>query len=223
MTFELVASFHGLVIFTELEWKGKRTGDELEALVSAKLGTRLHPIERFDLSQGDHCSGMDHGDLSCLPRNILVHGDNLQVMRTLLEVKGECIDLIYVDPPFATGSNQKYQVLIGEGTRVNAEWDAYIDTWQDPAEYLTMIQERVWFMHRLLKSTGCMYVHVDEKMCHHVRLILDEIFGRENFLNEIIWVYKRWTASARKFQKLHDVIFLYSKTGEYTFNTLHVP
>lgn len=223
MIFELVALFHGLVIFTELEWKGKRTGDELEALASAKLGTKLHPIERFDLSQGEHSNEMEHGDLRCQPSNILVHGDNLPVMRTLLEVKRECIDLIYVDPPFATGSNQKYQVLIGEGTRVNAEWDAYRDTWQDPAEYLTMIQERIWFMHRLLKPTGCMYVHVDEKMCHHVRLILDEIFGRDNFLNEIIWVYKRWTASARKFQKLHDVIFLYSKTGEYTFNTLHVP
>jgi len=84
--------------------------------------------------------------------------------------------------------------------------------------YLTYMAQRIIEMHRVLKDTGSLYIHCDPTASHYLKSLLDEIFGKNNFRNEIVWSYKRYTAKSKKFQSLHDIIFWYSKGEEYTFN-----
>ena len=86
--------------------------------------------------------------------------------------------------------------------------------------YLSMMAPRLLEMKRVLKKTGSIYLHCDPTASHYLKLLMDAIFGADNFRNEIIWHYRRWTAEARKFQKLHDVIFFYTKSNDYKFNKL---
>ncbi len=83
--------------------------------------------------------------------------------------------------------------------------------------YLVMMTVRIVEMHRILKETGSLYLHCDPTASHYLKIILDAVFGTQNFKNEIVWHYKRWTAASRHFQKMHDVIFWYSKTDAHTF------
>ncbi len=83
--------------------------------------------------------------------------------------------------------------------------------------YLVMMSARITEMHRILKKTGSLYLHCDPTASHYLKIILDAVFGTQNFRNEIVWHYKRWTAASRRFQKMHDVIFWYSKTDAHTF------
>lgn len=93
----------------------------------------------------------------------------------------------------------------------------------DVLAYLTMMTIRLVELKRVLKQTGSLYLHCDPTASHYLKIVLDVIFGKKNFMNEIIWHYRRWTAPAKRFQKLHDVIFFYTKSDEYTFNTLFTP
>jgi site-specific DNA-methyltransferase (adenine-specific) len=81
--------------------------------------------------------------------------------------------------------------------------------------------QRIIEMHRVLKDTGSLYLHCDPTASHYLKVLLDEIFDRNNFRNEIIWHYRRWTGNARKFQSLHDTIYFYTKSDNYTFNPLY--
>ncbi|MHA1682556.1 MAG: site-specific DNA-methyltransferase [Promethearchaeota archaeon] len=228
----------------KLTWDGKRDKLALVEGLNSRGKAHLLLLEDYDNCRvegvgehgGDHVGGgggcPEAGGVDASGkvsfgnnwRNRLIHGDNLVVMHALLDEFREKINLIYIDPPFATGSDFKYQVQVGRNKKTSGETDAYKDTWgRDVDDYLTMIHDRLLLMHELLHPRGCIYVHVDEKVSHYVKILLDEIFGPGNFVNEIVWVYKRWTASAKKFQKLHDNILLYSKSKEYTFNTLLVP
>jgi len=138
------------------------------------------------------------------------------------------INLIYIDPPFFTGADFTIRTKLGSD-RIEKEPSiieerAYKDTWSNGiASYLKYMYERLVLMRELLAENGSIYVHLDEKLGHYVKVMMDEIFGYENYINEIIWIYKRWTATANKFQKLHDTILLYSKSSQYTFNQLLVP
>ncbi len=87
--------------------------------------------------------------------------------------------------------------------------------------YLTMMAHRLYYMHELLKDTGSLYLHCDPTMSHYLKILMDIIFGEKNFRNEIVWHYKRWSNVSRNFQRMHDVIFFYSKTRNYTFNILY--
>ena len=89
--------------------------------------------------------------------------------------------------------------------------------------YLVMMTSRILELHKVLKLTGSLYLHCDPTASHYLRIILDGVFGKQNLRNEIIWSYKRYTAKSKRFQKLHDVIFFYSKTDKYTFNDIRVP
>jgi len=83
--------------------------------------------------------------------------------------------------------------------------------------------QRIVEMYRILQNTGSIYLHCDPTASHYLKVLLDEIFGKNNFRNEIIWHYRRWTGKAKKFQSLHDVIFFYTKSDEYTFNEQYTP
>lgn len=155
------------------------------------------------------------------PCNHLYLGDNLAIMAALLpEYEGQ-IALIYADPPFFT--NRKYPARIGRGedSRKPAEWqlaEGYADHWPSLDDYLQFLYERLALMHRLLAPTGTLYLHLDWHADAYARLILDELFGPERLLNEIIWVYHGPSAIRSAFNRKHDTILAYTKSEEYTFD-----
>jgi DNA modification methylase len=147
--------------------------------------------------------------------NKLICGDNLE---ELAKLPKESVDLIYIDPPFFT--HKQYEVVWGD----EAEVRSYKDRWEGGIEYfIGWLKPRVQAMYEVLKPTGSFYLHCDWHANAHIRIMLDEIFGEENFRNEIIWHYRRWSAISKRFQKLHDTILFYSKTENSTFNPTRVP
>jgi len=160
-------------------------------------------------------------------KNKLIWGDNKYVMASLLRDFAGQIDLIYIDPPFATGADFTVEVEIGDAEVTKQasviEELAYRDTWgQGLSSYLQMMYERLVLMRELLAESGVIYVHLDYRVVHQVKVIMDEIFGSGNLQNEIVWHYKRWPTPAREFQKMHDIILCYAKSkGKHTFNRLY--
>ena len=154
------------------------------------------------------------------PKNQLILGDNLQVMSALLpEFEGK-INLIYADPPFFT--NRKYPMRIGRGedSRNPKEWqlaEGYPDHWTDLDAYLDMLYPRLAMMYRLLAPTGTLYLHLDWHANAYARLILDELFGQERLLNEIIWVYHGPSPIRSAFNRKHDTILVYTKSDSIHF------
>lgn len=156
--------------------------------------------------------------------NILAFGENISFMRYLTEkndVAGK-IRLIYIDPPFF--SKAAYDAVINirhaDGTKAGSvKYFAYDDMWRkDMAEYLKMICSRLILMKELLSDDGTIWVHLDWHVVHYVKIFMDEIFGEENFINEIIWHYKSGGSGKRHFAKKHDTILVYSKTKKYFFS-----
>jgi len=151
----------------------------------------------------------------------LLHGDNLQVMKALQPAYRESIDLIYCDPPFLT--NKAYSARVGrnEDSRKPDEWDlarGYQDTWKDGAEYLDMLYTRLLEMYSLLSPEGTLYLHLDWHASSYARVMLDEIFGLDRLLNEIVWVYHGPSPIKSAFNRKHDTILVYTKTDDYIFN-----
>ena len=140
--------------------------------------------------------------------------DNLEIMRSLatsdFKVK---FQMIYMDPPFYSGA--KYFSRRSDGSKKLA----YSDVWGSGLlEYLEMIAKRILIARELLSDDGLIWIHLDYRAVHYVKIIMDEIFGMENMVNEIVWGYRSGGASGRRFARKHDTILLYSKTKEYKFN-----
>jgi adenine-specific DNA-methyltransferase len=166
--------------------------------------------------------------------NRLIYGDNLLAMAALLagdehtpSLRGK-VDLIYIDPPFDSKADYRTKVSLPgvelEQKPTVIEQFAYSDTWSDgTASYLAMITPRLILMRELLSDTGSIYVHLDWHVGHYVKLVMDEVFGKDNFVNEICWWYKRWSAAASTFQRMHDTIYFYRKSEKYKFNQLFQP
>ncbi len=165
--------------------------------------------------------------------NRLIYGDNLLAMQALLSGDKESglpsmrgkIDLIYIDPPFDSKADYRTKVRLPgvdlEQKPTVIEQFAYSDTWKDgTASYLKMLYPRLVLMKELLSEKGSIYVHIDWHVGHYVKILLDDIFGKNNFKNEIIWHYRRFSRrSSDSFPKLHDTIFTYSK-GVATYNPI---
>lgn len=142
---------------------------------------------------------------------MVICGDCLDILKNM---DTESIDMIYLDPPFFT---QKVQSLKDkEGNEYS-----FCDVWESRQEYLEYVQLRMYEMKRLLKNTGSIFLHCDEKSSHYLRIILDKFFGEENFRSEIIWTYKRWSNSKNGLLPAHQTIFFYSKTSRYKFNLIY--
>ena len=142
-------------------------------------------------------------------------------MAALLPEYEGCINLIYADPPFFT--NRKYSARIGRGedSRKPDEWqltEGYRDSWPDLNAYLDFLYQRLALMFRLLAPNGSLYLHLDWHADSYARLLLDELFGIENMLNEIIWAYHGPSPIRRAFNRKHDTILMYVKGKDYTFN-----
>ncbi len=155
------------------------------------------------------------------PASRLILGDNLSVMAALLPEYEGRIHLIYADPPFFT--NRKYSVRIGRGedSRKPAEWqlaEGYHDHWDHLDSYLDFLYQRLSLMYRLLSPNGTLYLHLDWHADAYARLLLDELFGVDHLLNEIIWAYHGPSPIRRAFNRKHDTILAYFKGEDYTFN-----
>jgi DNA modification methylase len=156
-----------------------------------------------------------------IARSHLFMGDNLRVMAALLPHYEGCIDLIYADPPFFT--NKHYPARIGrdEDSRHPLEWqlaEGYGDHWVDMDNYLDFLYPRLALMYRLLAPNGTLYLHLDWHADACARLLLDELFGRDRILNEIIWTYHGPSPIRHAFNRKHDTILVYTKGDKYTFN-----
>jgi DNA modification methylase len=156
-----------------------------------------------------------------LPQNRLILGDNLTIMAELLPKYEGHVNLIYADPPFFT--NRKYVTRIGRGedSRKPDQWklaDGYHDNWSNLDEYLDFLYQRLALMYRLLSPNGTLYLHLDWHADAYARLILDELFGADNLLNEIIWTYHGPSPIRTAFNRKHDTILSYVKSSNYTFN-----
>lgn len=157
---------------------------------------------------------------------IIAEADNLEYMDYLLKKKQMAgkIQLIYVDPPFFSGSKYSASMrldspVLGKSSLIKV--DAYDDCWsKDIYKYLKMLTVRFFMMRELLSDTGCIVVHLDWHIVHYIKIILDQIFGTNNFINEIIWTYKSGGTGKRSFAKKHDTLLLYGKSKDYKFNSL---
>jgi len=149
--------------------------------------------------------------------NILICGENKEVLLSLLKKFKEKIDLIYIDPPFYSGSDYYHRIFLGKNYIKKI---SYNDKWnRDLESYISFIRERLNIMKELLSYNGSIYVHLDYHVSHYIKLILDEIFGIENFRNEIIWHYPAASAQTKRFfVRSYDSIFFYTKSDNYIFN-----
>lgn len=175
------------------------------------------------------------GDASATPptetpwTNRLIYGDNLLAMAALLagdehtpSLRGK-VDLIYIDPPFDSKADYRTKVNLPgvelEQKPTVIEQFAYSDTWSDgTASYLAMITPRLVLMRELLADTGSIYVHLDWHVGHYVKLVMDEVFGKKSFVNEIVWCYSIGGKGEGRFARKHDTIQLYAKSEAPIFN-----
>jgi site-specific DNA-methyltransferase (adenine-specific) len=154
------------------------------------------------------------------PAKRLILGDNLSVMNALLEDLRGAFRLIYCDPPFATGKGFTRRIGRGEDSRKPETWrlgEGYRDSWMSIDEYLSMLYPRLIRMHDLLSADGTFYLHLDWRAVHFAKILLDEIPGAGNFINEIIWVYHGPSPVKSYFDRKHDTILVYGKGKQRAF------
>lgn len=144
----------------------------------------------------------------------VLHGDCLALMATMPD---NSIDMIYLDPPFFTQRDHSLS------SRDLTQHYQFTDKWQNRTEYLQFLRLRLVEMRRLMQDHATLFFHCDRTASHHIRILLDEIFGEDRFISEIIWYYRRWSAHKNALQNAHQTIFIYSKTDVYTFHQLLQP
>ncbi len=178
-----------------------------------------------------------------MTNNRFYKGDNLPILR---KMKDNSVDLVYLDPPF--NSEKVYEGTMGSqsvGTSFKDLWSwvdvdekrfrAMVKNRKTLKRYIEIVGEiagdsmhayiaymfvRIVELHRILKPTGCLYLHVDPTASHYIKIVLDDVFGCNNFQNEIIWSYRTGGASPKRFAKKHDVLLFYTKTDGYYFENL---
>lgn len=222
--------------------EGKR---EAQALIE-RLGSGTHiglQTNELVLPRKD-TSGFFRGQMPDLSRNIgdgewmnrLVYGDNLLVLQALLagdpetgmpSLRGK-VNLIYIDPPFDSKADYRTDVTLPGANLMQKpttlEQFAYVDTWEEGTiSYLKMIYPRLVLMKELLSEAGSIYVHIDWHVGAYVKIMMDDIFGKDNFRNEIIWRRSYSHNDANRFGAIHDTILYYSKTDKGIYHPVFIP
>lgn len=196
--FEKINTIKG---YPELHWTGKRP----------YRGTDYFPAQLKE----------KYGKMKDDWINKIFWGDNLQVMSHMLKEYRGKIDLIYIDPPFDSKADYKKKIKLKGKEAYNDnnsfEEKQYSDIWTND-EYLQFMYERIVLLKELMSEEGTIYIHCDWHKVHHLRMICDEIFGIDNFLNEIIWCYKSGGTGEKNYAKKHDNILVYTKSEKYIFN-----
>lgn len=188
-----------------LNWKGKRPF----------TSTQYYPAQKKE-EYGEAIDGW---------MNKIFWGDNIQVMSHLLKEFRGGVNLIYIDPPFDSKADYKKKIKIrNEQVRNDTnsfEEKQYTDIWNND-EYLQFMYERISLCRELLAQNGSFYIHVGPNISHYIKIICDELFGKENFVNEIVWRRAFGHSDSGKFGTIHDVIFLYGKSSkDRTWNVIN--
>lgn len=228
---------------TELIWEGKYKDGKKATPI--RIALPFQTIETINESKQQRQKSMDF--LAAEPntqygkewRNRLIWGDKKYVLPSLLPEFAGKVNLIYIDPPFNVGSNFSFTATIADNPDTDEdettqfvkqpniiEQKAYRDTWGKGLDsYMQWFYETALLLKELLAEDGSIYVHLDWHVGHYAKTILDEVFGYENFRNEIVWVYPNKMSGAvnsKNFVRMHDSIFLYSKSEKNIFNVLKV-
>ena len=172
-------------------------------------GKRHAPAETSQTDRQD--TGVSDGAPdAAAPRNVLYCGDNLAVLRRY--VADESVDLAYLDPPFF--SNRRHEVVYGD----EAKSRSFDDRWEGGIQvYVNWMEERMREIHRVLKPTGSVYLHCDWHASHYLKVMMDGVFGTDNFLNDVVWCYGLGGSSARYWPRKHDNILWYSREHDAHF------
>lgn len=213
--------------------EAERIMERLDSNYRVGLQTRELVIPSRDTNAADMLRMADRASHSLNPAdmNRLIYGDNLLAMAALLagsedmpSMRGK-VDLIYIDPPFDSKADYRTKINLPGGDieqkPTAIEQFAYSDTWQDgTASYLGMLMPRLSLARELLSNSGSIFIHIDWHVGHYLKVIADEVFGKENFINEIIWQAAVGDTSAKnkKFIKSHDTILFYRKTDSFIWN-----
>ena len=216
----------------ELIWEGKYN-DNGQIVDAPRVSLPFQTVETVNQSAQERQMALTATSSGLDPewRNRLIWGDKKYVLPSLLDEFAGKVDLIYIDPPFATGADFSYQAQIhtddGEAN-VQLKLDyqpnlieqiAYRDTWGGGLDtYLKWMNEALIFLRELLTESGAIYVHCDDTASHYLKLLLDDVFGNSNFVNEISWRRSQTRSSIRrKYRRAHDVILFYGKSSQYRF------
>ena len=143
---------------------------------------------------------------------MLITGDCLEKLKDL---ESESVDLVYLDPPFFT---QKKQQLANRKSQKEYSFD---DTWPNLDSFLEYLEIRIVECKRVMKKRGSIFLHSDKSASHYLKIMMDRVFGKNNFRNEIIWTYKRWSNSKKGLLNSHQNILFYSKNPDFKFNTIY--
>ncbi len=210
---------------TELNWDGKyREGKKVGPVW---IGLPFQTVETVNESAQQRQLTLDmlFAGRETEWRNRLIWGDKKYVLPSLLPEFGGKVNLIYIDPPFATGADFSFAATIPESDESFTkepsiiEQKAYRDTWGRGIDsYLQWLYETLVLLRELLAEDGSIYLHCDWRVSSPVRMLMDEIFGSENFINEIIWCYTRFARPVPFFPRVHDTIWLYQKSDNRMFN-----
>jgi DNA modification methylase len=185
---------------------------------SATPKVRPDPDHRSAVDDEDAADGgsvADRRSSAPFETGVIYRGENLEWMR---QFPDESVDLAYLDPPFF--SNRQYEVIWGE----EAEVRSFEDRWAGGIHvYIDWMRERMVEAHRLLKPTGSLWLHCDPTASHYLKVMLDEVFGRERFLGEVIWKRTSAHSSANRPGPVHDVLLVYSRGDRHTWNKVYQP
>lgn len=223
---------------TELTWDGKYKDGKKVAPV--RIALPFQTIETLNESVQDRQRSLDMFAARRQPdwRNRLIWGDKKYVLPSLLPEFAGKVNLIYIDPPFDTGADFSYTATIpahdGETEESDStsfvkepsilEQKAYRDTWgRGLNSYLTWFHETALLLRELLSEEGTLYAHLDWHVGHYAKVILDEVFGIENFRNEVVWRRTNAHNSANAFGQIHDVVFRYTRSEDSQFNVVRTP
>ena len=230
MSKSLLEQLPGIV--TEGKRKAAQILENLEGRNRVTLQTRELVIPNKDTLEEDLFQQFKSDEVDKAAPNRLIYGDNLLAIAALLAGDGDYpsmrgkIDLIYIDPPFDSKADYRSKITLPgvtiEQKPTVIEQFGYSDTWSEgTASYLAMITPRLVLMRELLSDRGSLFVHLDWHVGHYVKIILDEIFGKDNFRNELVWhYYNKMQGNIGRFASNHDVIFVYKKEKNPVFNTV---
>jgi len=217
---------------TELIWDGKydEKGDRVAPL---RVALPSQTVETVNESAQDRQLNLFQAASKTKPwRNRLIWGDKKYVLPSLLPEFAGKVDLIYIDPPFDTGADFSFTAAVPETDEVQTEpvsftkqpsiieQKAYRDTWGRGIDsYLEWFYETVCLLHELLDEEGSLYVHLDWHVAHYAKAVLDEVFGRDNFRNQVVWKRSSIVASVpTQWRNSHDIILFYTKSLDNQFN-----
>jgi len=160
---------------------------------------------------GDFGTGFKNADIT--KGNIIALGDNASFIKKLVDEE-RFLDFVYIDPPFYSKEDYKANIKTLDG---NLKFTVYTDRWDGLGDFLSMLAVRLFLIKDVLKDSGTIALHLDTHAATYAKILMDEIFGEENFVNELIWAYKSGGARGKCFAKKHDTILVYSKTKDYYF------